>query len=280
MRSRPGLLFVIVFVICLVIFYLSWHSIMSPDVKVKDTYSMQRQSLLAEGNKWRNKPGSLEGSEREDHDRDPDYDLDDSRPKLQLPPALRRYEESQFAKEEKFNTSAFNRANLPFIKTPEKLTATQETNTKGFYRQPVDLITGVVTSMERLVHLDLKGAAPKISYFKEFLPLVKQLGATGLLIEYEDMFPYTGKLRDISAKNAYSLDDINELLKLAKNNDLIVMPLIQTFGHMEFVLRSDFAYLRESDYTPQVISITKNESYDLISEMVKQVRTKTLAILM
>lgn len=35
---------------------------------------------------------------------------------------------------------------------------------------------------QRLVHFDLKGAPPKVSYIKRVLPLVKTMGATGILI--------------------------------------------------------------------------------------------------
>lgn len=45
-----------------------------------------------------------------------------------------------------------------------------------------DTLMDILPSMERVVHLDLKGAAPKVSYFEELLPLFRTLGATGLLI--------------------------------------------------------------------------------------------------
>ena len=45
----------------------------------------------------------------------------------------------------------------------------------------------------RLVHFDLKGAPPSIDYMKKVVTLSKKLGATGVLIEYEDMFPWTGR---------------------------------------------------------------------------------------
>ena len=56
-----------------------------------------------------------------------------------------------------------------------------------------------------LVHLDLKGAPPKISYYRKVFPLFKTLGASGLLIEYEDMFPYTGSLEDLASGYAYTV---------------------------------------------------------------------------
>lgn len=35
---------------------------------------------------------------------------------------------------------------------------------------------------QRLVHFDLKGAPPKVSYIKRILPLIKTMGATGILL--------------------------------------------------------------------------------------------------
>ncbi|PIO57584.1 hypothetical protein TELCIR_20998 [Teladorsagia circumcincta] len=48
-----------------------------------------------------------------------------------------------------------------------------------------------------IVHFDLKGAPPKIQYFLELLELVAKSGATGILIEWEDMFPWSGELRRV-----------------------------------------------------------------------------------
>ena len=41
-----------------------------------------------------------------------------------------------------------------------------------------------------LVHIDMKGGPPRPQYLLQLLPLLKQWGATGLLIEWEDMFPW------------------------------------------------------------------------------------------
>jgi hexosaminidase len=82
------------------------------------------------------------------------------------------------------------------------------------------------------VHFDLKGAAPKISYFEQFFPLLKKWGATGICIEYEDMFPFDGIVSSIKHKQAYTKDDIEKINKLAKDNHLDVMPLLQTYGEL------------------------------------------------
>ena len=123
----------------------------------------------------------------------------------------------------------------------------------------------------RIVHLDLKGAMPKLSYLKAVFPMIKDAGATAVMIEYEDMFPYWGPLKNISAKNALTAADVQNILTMAEQNDLLVVPLVQTFGHLEFVLKLDeFKHLREVPIYPQSICPTNEESWKLVSTMIDQ----------
>ncbi|KAF5292454.1 hypothetical protein FQA39_LY14001 [Lamprigera yunnana] len=125
---------------------------------------------------------------------------------------------------------------------------------------------------QRIIHFDLKGAPPKVSYYKKIFPLIKTMGATGVLLEYEDMFPYSGILSDIKAKNAYSVEDVLEILKFAAESKLEVIPLIQTFGHVEFALKhGNWSKLREVPESPQALCPTRNGTMEFINEMVKQV---------
>lgn len=123
----------------------------------------------------------------------------------------------------------------------------------------------------RVVHLDFKGAPPKLSYLKTIFPLLKDAGATALLLEYEDMFPFWGLLRNVSSKNAFTAHDVQTIQTLAAQNDLMVIPLIQTFGHLEFILKLDeFKHLREVPIYPQSICPTNDESWKLITQMIDQ----------
>ena len=88
----------------------------------------------------------------------------------------------------------------------------------------------------RVVHVDLKGAPPRISYLKELFPLISRSGGNAVLMEYEDMFPYEGLVEAASAKNAYTKEQIADLISIAKANNLEVIPLIQTFGHLEHLV--------------------------------------------
>ncbi|XP_034500303.1 hexosaminidase D isoform X4 [Ailuropoda melanoleuca] len=123
----------------------------------------------------------------------------------------------------------------------------------------------------RLVHLDLKGAPPKVSYLSEVFPLFHALGANGLLLEYEDMFPYEGHLRLLRAKHAYSPPEIKEILHLATLNELEVIPLVQTFGHMEVY------YLGEGEASRQWLQQEHNTKARLCLSHIKAVACHVLA---
>ncbi|CAG5135906.1 unnamed protein product [Candidula unifasciata] len=124
----------------------------------------------------------------------------------------------------------------------------------------------------RLVHLDLKGAPLSVGYLEKVFPLLKSWGATGLLIEYEDTFPYSEDLRVLRAAHAYSEDDLRQILKNAEDFELEVIPLVQTFGHLEFVLKHEpLAHLREIAKYPMALCPSNPESLHLVVAMIDQV---------
>uniref|UniRef100_A0A8D0CLA5 beta-N-acetylhexosaminidase n=1 Tax=Scleropages formosus TaxID=113540 RepID=A0A8D0CLA5_SCLFO len=130
------------------------------------------------------------------------------------------------------------------------------------------------TSGIKLVHLDLKGAPPKIEYLQKLIPLLARLGADGLLVEYEDMFPYEGDLKILRANShpPYSRQEVQIIQDAARASGLEVIPLVQTFGHLEFVLKhKQFSELQEVGYCLGTLNPHRERSLQLVLEMVRQV---------
>ncbi|XP_040430911.1 hexosaminidase D-like isoform X3 [Cygnus olor] len=127
----------------------------------------------------------------------------------------------------------------------------------------------------RLVHLDLKGAAPKVSYLEQLFPLLSRLGANGVLIEYEDMFPFKGELEVLRSPYAYSEEDIEWIQQLAELHKLEVVPLVQTFGHVEFILKHEkYQRLREVERFPNSFNPHVPDTLALLKSLLSQVMEK------
>jgi len=130
-----------------------------------------------------------------------------------------------------------------------------------------------------LVHIDMKGGPPRPQYLVQLLPLLKQWGATGLLIEWEDMFPWEGELSLLARNDHWTRNEVGQLLSTAANLELQVVPLVQTFGHMEFVLKhGKFRHLREVlEYPNSLRPIAADNGElgggvaELVKEMIRQV---------
>ena len=128
------------------------------------------------------------------------------------------------------------------------------------------------SSFKKIVHFDLKGSPPKLDYLLYVMKLSKTYGADGFLIEYEDMFPWDGELKVLRSKNAYSVDDIKTIIDVAKKLSMFVIPLVQTFGHMEFVLKhEEFSMLRRNPSDERSICPVQIGSIKLIQKILDQV---------
>lgn len=63
-----------------------------------------------------------------------------------------------------------------------------------------------------VVHLDFKGMPPKLKYLESLLVTLKEHGVNGLLMEYEDMFPFEGKLANLSVSYHYKKNEVSRLV--------------------------------------------------------------------
>lgn len=93
--------------------------------------------------------------------------------------------------------------------------------------EPGSLLYKPTNNMKIQVHLDLKGAAPKIEFYEPLFKFFADLKIDSVLLEYEDTFPFFGKLADLKAANAYTPDDIKFINQTAAKYSLELIPLVQ-----------------------------------------------------
>lgn len=70
----------------------------------------------------------------------------------------------------------------------------------------------------------------------------------------------------------YSLEDAKLILDIAADNGLTVIPLVQTFGHLEFILKHEqWRGLREVEAYPSSMCPLKSGTMPLIRSLIKQI---------
>jgi hexosaminidase len=98
-----------------------------------------------------------------------------------------------------------------------------------------------------MVHMDLKGAPPSLSFLQRLLPIFKRHHVTSLLLEYEDAFPFQEPISFLRSQSAYKwefwwsdfhifycrAEELCRFLKVCEDAEISVIPLVQTFGHFE-----------------------------------------------
>ena len=124
-------------------------------------------------------------------------------------------------------------------------------------------------------HIDLKVLMHRFEYLKEFYAILPHYKYNAFLVEYEDKFPYTGILQVIRHKYHLSAECLEELLKIAKNAHVEVIPLVQTFGHLPFLLKhKEFANIREIPENDWSLCPLNPGSERIVREMIHQVCAK------
>ena len=139
----------------------------------------------------------------------------------------------------------------------------------------------------KIVHVDLKGAQPlspsKSPFWEQWcLYLKKECHVDGLLLEWEDSLPINVlslPSNHDKARFVYSTDEAVNIVKTAEKSGLNIIPLIQTFGHLEYLLKHEsYSHLKEvKDYPDCLLPAEKetDESFQIISNLVDQVLSFT-----
>ncbi len=123
----------------------------------------------------------------------------------------------------------------------------------------------------RGVHLDLKGLAPNFDRLLCLLDHFAALRFNAVLIEWEDMFPWSFDTR-LRSPRCYRQDQIELLAKRADLLGVELIPLVQSLGHLENVLKHEpYARMREVEHRADCLNPLAPGAGDLIGDMIDEV---------
>ncbi len=97
----------------------------------------------------------------------------------------------------------------------------------------------------RGIHLDLKGLPPTFKRLLEIVGLCGFLRINFILFEMEDMFPWETH-PVLCARNVYSTIQTRKFYAECRRNGIQLIPLVQSYGHMENVLIRAFFHFNGS----------------------------------
>lgn len=99
----------------------------------------------------------------------------------------------------------------------------------------------------RGAYFDFRQSFPKFEHLLSYIEMLAEFKTNALIIEYEDKFPF--EAHSPLKHPAYSFTDeqLRLILDAAQQNFIEVIPLQQTFGHLEYVLKQEqYRHLRET----------------------------------
>jgi hypothetical protein len=113
----------------------------------------------------------------------------------------------------------------------------------------------------RGIHVNLWAMMPRYDYLKNFIERLSSYKINTILLEYEDKFPYE-KHPVIRHPLALSKEEIECLIKLAEAHCIEIIPLVQSFGHLVYVLKhKEYAHLAEDVDEKQNSQIGRDWQY-------------------
>jgi hexosaminidase len=140
---------------------------------------------------------------------------------------------------------------------------------KQSMNNPFHSITPKIST--RGIHLDLKGTPPTFPRLMCLLDHFSKLGFNLVLVEWEDCFPWQIH-PSFRSPSAYTEEEIRQFVEKAAKLRLELVPLVQTFGHMENFLKGDeFLILRENPVSDSTINPLALEAASFVKSLILDV---------
>ncbi|MEQ9220096.1 MAG: beta-N-acetylhexosaminidase [Cyclobacteriaceae bacterium] len=119
----------------------------------------------------------------------------------------------------------------------------------------------------RAVHYDTKHHQDKASYVKSFIRDMAKYKINMLVWEWEDKLAYTSH-PEIGAPGAFTIEEMQEFTRYAKEYHIELTPLVQGLGHVSFILKwPQYRHLREVDDSDWEFCPLEDGTYDLLFDL-------------
>jgi N-acetyl-beta-hexosaminidase len=125
----------------------------------------------------------------------------------------------------------------------------------------------------RCMNYDLRQTFSKPELLIDYVAKMASFKANALLIEYEDKFPFERKPQRAfrHPRHALTEDELERLLEAAERSFMEVIPLQQSFGHLEYILgREEYKHLRESEESTGELCPSRPEAFALVAGLLEE----------
>ncbi len=120
---------------------------------------------------------------------------------------------------------------------------------------------------QRAVHYDTKHHQDKASYVKSFIKDLARYKINILVWEWEDKFDYPSH-PEIGAPGAFTMKEMQEFTRYARQYHIQLVPLVQGLGHVSFILKwPQYKSLREIPSSNWEFCPLKDGTYDLLFDL-------------
>lgn len=121
-------------------------------------------------------------------------------------------------------------------------------------------------------HVDMRIEVMTMPALKNLARNLSSMGINMLILEYTASYPYQ-KHATLLGNNAYSREEIKDLVSFCKRLGIQVVPLLENLGHVQYILKHErYANLRiERDILSQVDPLNENAILlfkDLIEDLI------------
>lgn len=128
---------------------------------------------------------------------------------------------------------------------------------------------------DRGMYLDLRQNFPKFELLLSYFEMMAEFKTNKLIVEYEDKFPFEKYTFLRHNEFCFTDEQLAKLLETAHRNFIEIIPLQQSYGHLEYVLKHpQFKDLRETPEAPGEMCSCKSESIELAKTLIGEMIQK------